>query len=242
MLKMSNGNQATSRSINPRSTIDDFRGIVREQSSASSFNSPTEDDLVDVRVKKYPPLPDIHGVGPFYRTETHLEKSRQTSNGKKQMFYHFARSQRAPLPALNPHSISGSFLKTMDLDENLPECYSRIPQRVQTYTSPNDRLSSPIKRPSAPSPPTSAQIKRLGPNSAFSSNTNNDDDDDDEEYDERFDSETEQIQSLIFQEHFSRYAPQNSDEKFSNFNKNNHNNLLILDDPSTSFSALDLQR
>ena len=152
-----------------RSTIDDFREIVREQSFIIPNNSSSEDNHIDVPVKKYPPLPDIAVPGSsltnnaFFRTETTLIKP-TVNQPKKQMFYHFASTQRGHLPALNkPHNLP-SMSNAMDLDEDLPQCYANIAHRVATYTSPGDRIISPIKRPSAPSPPVSAQLKRIGYN------------------------------------------------------------------------------
>ncbi|CAF2920718.1 unnamed protein product [Rotaria sp. Silwood2] len=80
------------------------------------------------------------------------------------MFYHFAPTQRGHLPALNKCPILPIISNVMDLDEDLLQCNTTIAHRTATYTSTSDRSMSLIKRPSAPSPPTSAQIKRPSQN------------------------------------------------------------------------------
>jgi hypothetical protein len=177
------------------STIDDFREIAREQ----SFIMPNSS--MDVPVKKYPPLPEISIPSvnnTFFRTESTLTQPKQTTQIKKQIFNHFAPTQRAHLPTLNKRQ---NLLVTnaMDLDEDLPQCNTNSTHRAATYTSPGERIISPIKRPSAPSPPTSAQIKRLGAHSLI------DDDDDDEERDDERYSHLDNEDSEFFNEHFSRY-------------------------------------
>lgn len=233
------------------STIDDFREIIREQSFILPNNSTSDAEHVDVPVKKYPPLPDIavtqftSSHAPFFRTEATLSSSTRSNVPKRQMFYHFARPQRTHLPSINKISMPQSLSNMMDLDESLPECYTRIPNRPETYTSPNDRLSSPIKRPSAPSPPASAHIKRAGQN-AF---VNRDDDEDEHNLDDQ--SEYDDIESQLFEENFyhryeqptqsRRPAAPMSTNRYLNLNEQD-NSLLIYDDPTSSFSALDIQR
>ena len=155
-----------------RSTIDDFREIVREQSFVSSNQSN------DVSVKKYPPLPDIPNPSvnnTFFRTETTFTMVKPTQ-GKKQVFNHFGQTQRAHLPALSkPHTLAVT--NAMDLDEDLPQGPVNSIHRTATHTSSGERIISPIKRPSAPSPPTSAQIKRLGQNSFVDGDENEYNDD-----------------------------------------------------------------
>ncbi|CAF3338624.1 unnamed protein product [Rotaria socialis] len=199
-----------------RSTIDDFREIVREQSYIIPNNSDPE--AIDVPVKKYPPLPDISVPSSstlinntFYRTETILTAPKQTES-KKQIFNHFAPTQRGHLPALNRRHVLPTMSNVMDLDEDLPQCTNNTANRAATYTSPGDRIISPIKRPSAPSPPASAQIKRPGQN-AF--------DDGYEEPDEEHYSGLDDEESQFFDEEFYRYHHPNT----TNSRRNNHHNI-----------------
>ncbi|CAF1058960.1 unnamed protein product [Didymodactylos carnosus] len=189
-----------------KSTIDEIREIVREQSfitTATPITATTTPELGDVPVKKYPPLPDILATdGTFYRTESSLLPSENdtTLSTKhhhhprkiitKQMFYHFAtppkshtttnnhhhrrslniatQQQQHRLPALHSnHHQKKTLVNIMDLNEDLPFVFPTSPNNIiqrSTYTSPGERVISPIKRPSAPSPPTSAQIKRTTTN------------------------------------------------------------------------------
>jgi hypothetical protein len=187
-----------------RSTIDDFREIVREQSFINPNHSTTSDHHhhIDVPIKKYPPLPDItipsmsSTNNTFFRTETILTPPK-TSQSKKQMFYHFASTQRGQLPALNKHQNLPTISNMMDLDEDLPQCNANVGNRAATYTSPGDRIISPIKRPSAPSPPTSAQVKRPGQNAFDYAG----EDEEDEENHSGFNDEDSQL----FDEHFYSY-------------------------------------
>jgi hypothetical protein len=175
------------------STIDDFREIAREQSFVMPNNSN------DVPIRRYPPLPDILMPSinnTFFRTEATLTQTKQASPVKKQVFNHFAPTQRAHLPALNKRQ-NLPVTNAMDLDEDLPQCHTNPTHRAATYTSPGERIISPIKRPSAPSPPTSAQIKRLGGHSFL----NDDEEGQDDERYSQFDNEDSQY----FNEHFSRY-------------------------------------
>lgn len=163
-----------------RSTIDDFREIIREQ----SYVIPNSTN--DVPIKKYPPLPDISvptSNQQFFRTETSLTQT------KKQVFNHFApptaqRTAAAHLPTL-PKQLQ-TISNMMDLDEDLPQCYANPSNRAATYTSPGERIISPIKRPSAPSPPTSAQIKRLT-ESTFIDGIDDDDDEESQLFNQYFD-------------------------------------------------------
>ena len=249
MVNMSTSNHSTPRSALPagslsRSTVDDFREIIREQSFVLPNGSSADDGQpIEVPVRKYPPLPDIaipstsHNHTPFFRTESTL-RSPKVNLPKKQMFYHFARTQRGHLPALSKTHLPASISNVMDLDENLPECYSRIPHRAETYTSPNDRVSSPIKRPSAPSPPTSAQIKRPG-QKGFAYSEEEQQDDDDEEDDSRFDD----VESQLFEENFYRYhhSSNSVSNRYAHVSEE-PNRLFLYDDPTPPLNALDLQR
>ena len=75
--------------------------------------------------------------------------------------YHFSNSQKKHttkrLPALDRHY---NLHQAMDLDEDLPvnPVNTNSQQRV-AYTSPGERIVSPVKRPSAPSPPKSSYYK-----------------------------------------------------------------------------------
>jgi len=225
MVNMSSSNNSTPRSTNMngstsqhhhapsttatipvvRSTIDDFREIIREQSFIIPNNSSSDHNHIDVPIKKYPPLPDIAvpNIHPtantFFRTETILITPKQNPP-KKQVFNHFAPTQRGPLPALNKCYVLPTMSNVMDLDEDLPQYHTDIKHRAETYTSPGDRIISPIKRPSAPLPPTSAQIKRTGQNTFVDGGEEEEQDD---EYYSGF--EEDEDDSRLFDEHFHRY-------------------------------------
>ncbi|CAF1505546.1 unnamed protein product [Rotaria sordida] len=261
MVNMSSSNNSTPRSTNhneskshhyqsslsnsatvpgTHSTIDDFREIIREQSFIIPNNSSSDHNYIDVPVKKYPPLPDItvpntsSTNNTFFRTETNINASKQ-NQPKKQMFYHFAPTQRGHLPALNKRHILPTMSNVMDLDEDLPQCNTTIAHRAATYTSPSDRSISPIKRPSAPSPPASAQIKRSGHNAFVYDQEDQDEQDEDEENCSILDDEDSQY----FDEHFSRYNNQpiaminHRIDHYSNTNRyinmNGRQNTLIVD-------------
>jgi hypothetical protein len=208
-----------------RSTIDDFREIVREQSFIIPNN--TVHNSVDVPIKKYPPLPDINVPSlnhTFFRTETILTTPKQPQS-KKQIFNHFAPTQRAHLPALNKRHILPTVSNVMDLDEDLPQCNTNTTYRAATYTSPGDRIISPIKRPSAPSPPTSAQIKRLGQNSFVDGEEKQDD-----EHYSGFNDEDSQL----FDEHFYHYQQPiiMSHRRIDHYNYNNRHGPIMERHPT----------
>ena len=188
------------------STIDDFREIVREQSFVIPNNS--DHESLDVPVKKYPPLPDITVPNSalmdntFFRTETILIPPKQIES-KKQVFNHFAPTQRGHLPALNKCHMLPTMSNVMDLDEDLPQCNTNTTYRAATYTSPGDRIISPIKRPSAPSPPPSAPRKRPGQN-AFCDDDDDDDDDDEGQNEEPY-SGVDVEDSQLFDEEYCCY-------------------------------------
>ncbi|CAF1502696.1 unnamed protein product [Rotaria magnacalcarata] len=227
-----------------RSTIDDFREIIREQSFIIQNSSSSDPDHFDVPVKKYPPLPDIAVPSPsttsntFFRTEAILTIPKQ-NQPKKQMFYHFAPTQRGHLPALNKRHILPMMANVMDLDEDLPQCHTTIAHRAATYTSPGDRVISPIKRPSAPSPPTSAQIKRPGQH-AFAYGDEDQDEEDEEDDDEENCSIIDDEDSQLFNERFYRYNDQpitminHRIDHYGNSNRyvnmNDRQNTIIIND------------
>jgi hypothetical protein len=239
------------------SSIDDFREIIREQSFIMPNHSMSDrTDHIDVPVKRYPPLPDIvvptTGMNSmsFFRTETVLSQPVQTQ-AMKQTFHHFARNSRPYLPALNKTHMPSSMMNVMDLDENLPECFTRIPHRVETYTSPNDRINSPIKRPSAPSPPASAQTKRLverafAHSASDQHHDNDDDDDDDNEIEDE--SRFSDIESQLFDNQYFSYRSHQTD-RYSNSNSQHHHSRQqqlqrsnVYDDPASLSNELDLHR
>ena len=196
-----------------RSTIDDFREIIREQSfiiPSHSSSSSSDPNHLDVPVRKYPPLPDIStqhvhsSTNAFYRTETILTQPK-SELPRKQMCFHFASVQPGHLPSLSKRPVPLAVTNAMDLDEDLPQCGNSIPQRAATYTSPGDRVISPIKRPSAPSPPASAQIKRAGQNAfVYGEEEQDEEDEDDEENCSALDDD----ESQLFDEHFYHYTRQ----------------------------------
>jgi hypothetical protein len=264
MVNMSSSNNSTPRSTSQhypsttatipvtRSTIDDFREIIREQSFIIPNNnsSSSEHNHIDVPIKKYPPLPDIavpHAMSTsntFFRTETVLTTPKQTQP-KKQMFYHFAPTQRGHLPALNKRHNLPTMTNVMDLDEDLPQCNTTIAHRAATYTSPGDRVISPIKRPSAPSPPTSAQIKRPGQN-AFVYGEEDQDEEDEENY-----SGLDDDESQLFDEHFYRFNHQpitminRRIDHYSHNNRytnvNDRQNTIIDDEPAHPLDSIDFE-
>jgi len=251
-----------------RSTIDDFREIIREQSfilpnnsSSSTTTTSTTTTMSDqVPIKKYPPLPDISvpssmnsSSNRFFRTEATLQNS-QINPPKKQIFNHFAPTQRQHLPALNKRPILPTMSNVMDLDEDLPQCSTTIAHRAATYTSPGDRVVSPIKRPSAPSPPASAQIKRFGQHAfVYGDEEQDEEDEEDEENCSMYDDED----SRLFNDQFSRYHHQQQQQPMSmvyrridhyntmtNRYTNHHErqNTLILDDePTHPLDSIDLE-
>lgn len=271
MVNMSSSNHNTPRSTShhapttnatipvARSTVDDFREIIREQSFIVQNNSTTDSDFIDVPIKKYPPLPDIAvpnlqpTTNAFFRTEAVLTTSKQpSSQPKKQMFYHFAPpTQRGHLPALNKRQAL-PMTNVMDLDEDLPQCNTTIAHRAATYTSPGDRVISPIKRPSAPSPPTSAQIKRPGQNAfVYGEEEQDEEDEEDEENCSGLDDEDSQL----FNDHFYRYNHQPTNminRRIDHYNHNNRytnvndrQNTLILnhehDEPTHPLDSIDFE-
>ncbi len=250
MVNMSSSNNTTPRSTNfngptsqhhhapsttatipvARSTIDDFREIIREQSFIIPNNSSSDHNHIDVPIKKYPPLPDIAvpnihpTINTFFRTETILTTPKQNPP-KKQIFNHFAAStQRGHLPALNKRYNLPTMSNVMDLDEDLPQCNTTIAHRAATYTSPGDRVISPIKRPSAPSPPASAQIKRPGQNAFV---YGEEDQDEQEEEDEENYSVIDDDDSQLFEERFYRYNHQPITMINRRIDHYNHNNRYL---------------
>ncbi|CAF1012207.1 unnamed protein product [Adineta ricciae] len=227
-----------------RSTIDDFREIVREQ----SFITPTNSDYhsIDVPVKRYPQLPDINTSNIFindtiFRTEAVLASSKQT-NPKKQVFNHFAPSQRGALPALNKSHILPTMSNVMDLHEDLPQCVTDTKHRAATYTSPGERIISPIKRPSAPIPPTSAQIKRPGQTTFV---------DGDEDQDDEYCSDLDDNDSQVFDENFRVYQQPivMSNQRIDHYDnrkrslqtRGKHPTIVVNDDDTHPMDSIDFE-
>lgn len=78
---------------------------------------------------------------------------------------HFASSNKKTshrLPALEKNIVH-TLQNTMDLDEDLPMNPVHDTNRREVYTSPGERLISPIKRPQAPSPAASAYRRKSKP-------------------------------------------------------------------------------
>lgn len=88
---------------------------------------------------------------------------------KNETRYHFVQKKTNVhrLPALEKNT-KHNLHQAMDLDEDLPinpiNTSNLRNQRV-IYTSPGDRIISPIKRPPAPSPPASTSFRREEKNS-----------------------------------------------------------------------------
>ena len=149
-----------------RIQIEEYRDIVQEPPSDPFLDGTLEDPTIDVPVKKYSPLPDITQSDfrppnyPLIRTECSLIPTKPRSTYKTNMVYHFATTQRTHLPALNKSLANFTTVNAMDLDEDLPECHMNSNPRIATYTSPGERIQSPLERPAAPSPPASAQVKK----------------------------------------------------------------------------------
>jgi len=91
------------------------------------------------------------------------------NSNNKHTRYHFGSSNRVyRLPAIEKQ-INHTLHNTMDLDEDLPMNPVNIDQDQKNtrmiYTSPGDRIISPIKRPQAPSPAASAYRRKTRENS-----------------------------------------------------------------------------
>lgn len=190
----SNHPNITTTSTTPivRSMIEDFHEVIREQSLFPSNHSP------EVAVRKYSPLPNISTLSTS-EILSRTESSHPKTKAKKQIFNHFAHSQRQKLTAIH-YSQNTSVINAMDLDEDLPQYSIESNHRAATYTSPGERIISPIKRPSAPSPPTSAQIHRANV-------LLNNDDDEDDELEEMRSSRLDYEDSQLFNDHFYHYPP-----------------------------------
>lgn len=93
------------------------------------------------------------------------------NNFRKETRYHFGSNNYTKvycanrLPALEKQ-MNHSLQNTMDLDEDLPMSNEPNPQNQRlVYTSPGDRMISPIKRPQAPSPAASEYRRKANKNS-----------------------------------------------------------------------------
>lgn len=171
--------------------------------TTSIVRSPIDDyhDSSEITVRKYPLLPDIP-TSTFHETSSmQTEPFYPKPRGRRQVFNHFAHTQRQQMPPVNKIP-DRSVINALDLDEDFPQAHSESSHRAATYTSPGERIISPIKRPSAPSPPTSAQIKR-----ANASGLLVDDEEEDDEYDDARYSRLDYDDSQIFNENFYHYPP-----------------------------------
>lgn len=94
-----------------------------------------------------------------YKKETRYHFGFASTNGNNKVNY----NQR--LPALEKQ-INHSLPNAMDLDEDLPISNEQCTYNQRMiYTSPGDRMISPIKRPQAPSPAASAYRRKANKNS-----------------------------------------------------------------------------
>lgn len=161
-------------------------------------SSPETDLELDLPFKRFSTLPDIPRVDDaFYRTESNLKiekleneenqipihipkidekKSHSNYASKKDTFYHFASSSSSRINLGQKFSSFENDLtlrNALDLDEDLP--LSNEPtvlnQRL-VFTCPVARMISPIKRPQAPSPPTSPNHTRSIQNSESDAESN----------------------------------------------------------------------
>ena len=235
-------------STTPRSTIDEFLEIAREQSSDMPNGAASDGHPLDVPMKRYPPLPDISQsdgrtvMYPIVRTEVNLTQSTKRAS---KMIHHFAPSQRGHLPALNKSTMLPNMADVMDLDEDLPECHVNPGHRAATYTSPGDRIISPIKRPSAPSPPASAQVKKPS-QTMFAAG-------DDDRFDES-PSDSEDLESQFFEQELFRHAQARTmtNHRINHYNhprpqySHGQNSLVVIDrsydDWSHPLDSYDLEK
>lgn len=103
-------------------------------------------------------------------TTTLITSNHHNSSSMKKSINHFGTMNKINhnlrLPALEKN-INHSLQNTMDLDEDLPmnTCTSEAINQRNIYTSPGDRIISPIKRPQAPLPPSSAYRRKSNENS-----------------------------------------------------------------------------
>ncbi|RNA29817.1 hypothetical protein BpHYR1_029250 [Brachionus plicatilis] len=180
-----------------RRLIQEQTNVMPAKQRTKSNPNPNLD--LDLPFKRFSTLPDIPSSDdPFYRTESNLkndkignqekqigyqnskneEKKSQIINivSRKDTFYHFASSSTSRITIDQKFSSfenQSTLRNALDLDEDLP--ISNEPKIINQrliYTCPVSRMISPIKRPQAPSPPTSAIRKRSFQNSESDSETN----------------------------------------------------------------------
>ena len=130
--------------------------------STGNGSAPPARLAMGVPVKKYPPLPVIAVATGSVEPMLTPSVSAKKILAKTQMLHHFVSTQRTALPTISQPFAPARLTRAMDLHEELPEFHCHGAHRAATYTSIGDRIISPIKRPSAPSPPASAQSKREG--------------------------------------------------------------------------------
>lgn len=119
-------------------------------------------------------------------TQSLNEFSKYNRATNKETRYHFASSTTTsgsmpPSKKLNNHRlpalekiITHTIQNTMDLDEDLPMNPEPIQNQRGIYTSPGDRIISPIKRPQAPSPLSSSLAYRRKANQKSDSDSDSD--------------------------------------------------------------------
>ncbi|RNA02587.1 hypothetical protein BpHYR1_008443 [Brachionus plicatilis] len=179
-----------------RRLIQEQSNVMPAKQRTKSNPNPNLD--LDLPFKRFSTLPDIPSSDdPFYRTESNLkndkidnqekqigdqnskneEKKSQIINivSRKDTFYHFASSSTSRITIDQKFSSfenQSTLRNALDLDEDLP--ISNEPKIINQrliFTCPVSRMISPIKRPQAPSPPTSAIRKRSFQNSESDSET-----------------------------------------------------------------------
>lgn len=185
ILKSSNLN-SKNQEFGEVEKIDEIRKLIMDQNVIAStkhkININSKNNEFEIPFKRFSTLPDIpREDDPFYRTESnlkmekleneqyhHLDNSEKTQTinyvTRKDTFYHFAPSNankihlNQKLASLENHL---SLRNALDLDEDLPLFNepTKLNQR-QVFTCPVSRMISPVNRPQAPSPPSSALRKR----------------------------------------------------------------------------------
>jgi hypothetical protein len=131
-----------------KNDIDDMSSDNNERPSGAITNNLKNKDVINLQKDVQQPelIQNINFDNKQIKWETkyHFSNSLKTHTTKR-------------LPALDRHY---NLHQAMDLDEDLPvnPINPSTHQRV-AYTSPGERIISPLKRPSAPSPPKSSYYK-----------------------------------------------------------------------------------
>ena len=175
--------------------MNEIRQLIKDQNVMPSTKQKIKiDSQLEIPFKRFSTLPDIpREDDPFYRTESNLKMEKlenehyQNSNNnekpqivnyvsRKDTFYHFAPSNTNRMTINQKFSSLENELtlqNALDLDEDLPLSNepTKLNQRL-VFTCPVARMISPVKRPQAPSPPSSAIRKRNFLNSESDSESN----------------------------------------------------------------------